>query len=77
VLLDQLHAATRVSRAIVPVHVVGRARDHLSAAISVVSAIAITVAITVVVPIPIPVASATFHREVSPAAVVYPDALAA
>ena len=73
-LLDQLHATMRVSRAIVPVHVVGRTRDHLSAAISVVSAIAITVAITVVVSIP--VSSATFHREVSPAAMVYPDALA-
>ena len=73
-LLDQLHATTCVGRAIVPVHVIGRARNHLSAAVSVVPAIAVTVVISVA--ISIPVASATFHREVSPAAMVYPNALA-
>ena len=73
-LFDQLHATTCVGGAIVPVHVIGRAREHLSATISVILAITVTVVIPVMVAIPI--ASATFHREIGPAAVVYPDALA-
>src|SRR6185437_1483744 len=82
ILLDQLHAASRVSRAIVPVHIIRRARDYLPRAVSVVVAvisvtIVITVAVPVVVSIVVPIsipASSAIHREVSPAAVVHPNA---
>jgi hypothetical protein len=77
VLLYQLHGAARVSRAIVAVHVIRRARDYLSLAISVVTAIPVTVviAVTITVVVPISVPTATFFdREISPAAVIHPDA---
>jgi hypothetical protein len=73
VLLYQLHSASRVGRAIVTVHIVGGARDHLARAITVVTAITVPM-VAVTVPIPIPVAAAGFDHEVSPAAVVDPNA---
>src|SRR6185369_11164899 len=75
-LLDQLHAASRVSRAIVPVHIIRRARDYLPRAVSVIVAVISVlgaVPVPVVVSISIPATSA-IHREISPAAVVHPDA---
>src|SRR6185369_2818636 len=73
-------AASRVSRAIVPVHIIRRARDYLPRAVSVVvavisglGAVTVPVVVPIVVSILIP-ASAAIHREISPAAVVHPDA---
>jgi hypothetical protein len=75
-LLYQLHPTPRIRRAIVPVHVVRRARDDLSLAVPVVAAIRIIVAVTITIPIMVPIlaTSASFDREISPAAVIHPDA---
>ena len=71
----QLHSAPRVNWAIVPVHVIRCARDYLSLAITVVvAAIFIMVTITIAVAVAIPISSVSFDREISPAAMVYPDA---
>ncbi len=71
----QLHSAPRVNWAIVPVHVIRCARDYLSLAITVVvAAISIMVTITIAVAVPITISSVSFDREISPAAMIYPDA---
>ena len=71
----QLHSAPRVNWAIVPVHVIRCARDYLSLAITVVvAAISIMVTITIAVAVPVPISSVSFDREISPAAMIYPDA---
>src|SRR6266478_2114654 len=73
----QLHSAPRVNWAIVPVHVIRCARDYLSLAITVVVAaisIMVTITIAVAVAVPITISSVSFDREISPAAMIYPDA---
>jgi len=71
----QLHSAPRVNWAIVPVHVIRCARDYLSLAITVVvAAIFIMVTITITIAVAVPISSVSFDREISPAAMVYPDA---
>ncbi len=69
----QLHSAPRVNWAIVPVHVIRCARDYLSLAITVVVA-AISIMVTIAVAVPITISSVSFDREISPAAMIYPDA---
>ena len=69
----QLHSAPRVNWAIVPVHVIRCARDYLSLAITVVVA-AISIMVTITIAVAVPISSVSFDREISPAAMIYPDA---
>ncbi len=69
----QLHSAPRVNWAIVPVHVIRCARDDLSLAITVVVA-AISIMVTITIAVAVPISSVSFDREISPAAMIYPDA---
>jgi hypothetical protein len=73
-LLYQPHPTPRIRRAIVPVHVVRRARDDLSLAVPVVAAIRIIVAVTIPIMVPILATSAPFDREIGPAAMIHPNA---
>jgi hypothetical protein len=73
-LLYQPHPTPRIRRAIVPVHVVRRARDNLSLAVPVVAAIRIIVAVTIPIMVPILATSAPFDREIGTAAVIHPNA---